>query len=286
MIPVAELRAYIAQKLDGKHVDAFPSPHLILSDFFPASVFKELFDFNPFTANRGREMVSQSAMKKKLQDTPYHLRKQIDLGREDFVSDPAGQKFWRDINDTFLKDDWFAKLIYKIYPAFFDLRFGEAVLDPNFFGRLQSKMVVQRHDPGFNIGPHTDAPRRVFTCIFAFADRPGFEEYGTQFVRPVSRDVRCSGDLHHKASDFEVVKVADYSPNNFLVFFKTRHSFHAVKPLVREIPNQRYGMQLAYYEPAGGLLRDLSRPDLMEDRTSKPIFKFSALGRTLQLTRK
>lgn len=286
MISVAELRAHIAGRFEGRTAEPFPSPHLIIPDFFPRPVFEQILEHNPFGANRGREMISRDVMKKKLQDTPYDLRKQIDLERDEYHASPEGRTFWKTLSETLLGDDWFARLIYKSYPAFFDLRFGEAVLEPGFFGRLKKKIVVQRHDPGFHIGPHTDAPHRVFTCIFAFAERPGFEGYGTEFVRPRDPLVRCWGDLHHKREDFEVVKVANYAPNNFLVFFKTRHSFHSVKPLIAGIPNDRYGMQLAYYEPAGGVFRDLSRPDMMENRTSKPIFRFTALGRTLQLTRK
>ena len=285
---VAELRAHIAKKLEGQTATVFPSPHLILQDFFPEDVFQQILKFNPFIggANRGREMIDSKTMKKVRQDTPYDRRKQIDLEKEDFVAAPDAEKFWNMISEALMGDDWLAKQIYKVYPPFFDLRFGEAVLQPNFFSQLRRKLVVQRHDAGFRIGPHTDAPHRVFTCIFAFAEREGFEEYGTEFVRPRDPKVRCWGDLHHKPEDFEVVKVAKYARNSFLVFFKTRHSFHAVKPLIAGIPNDRFGAQLAYYEPTGGLFRDLSRPDLMENHTAAPIFRFDAFGRTLQLLRK
>ena len=146
-------------------------------------------------------------------------------------------------------------------------------------------MFVQRHEAGYHIGPHTDAPHRVFTCIFAFADGPGYEAHGTQFVRPSDQLVRCWGDLHHEHHDFEVATVAKYVPNNFVVFFKTRHSFHSVARISQELPNQRYGMQLAYYEPKQGVFRELSRPELMEDRTAKPLLKLRAFGRTLQISR-
>ena len=49
-----------------------------------------------------------------------------------------------------------------------------------------------------------------------------------------------------------------------LAVFKTRHSFHAVRAIDETVPNQRYGMQFQYYEPSGGLFKDLSVPDLMQ----------------------
>ncbi len=59
-------------------------------------------------------------------------------------------------------------------------------------------------------------------------------------------------------------KLVPYRPNNFLLFFKTRHSFHSVAAVGEDVPNQRYGMQLQFHEPQGGVFRDLSEPDLMQ----------------------
>jgi hypothetical protein len=64
-------------------------------------------------------------------------------------------------------------------------------------------------------------------------------------------------------------KLAPYKPNTVLIFFKTRHSFHAVKAIDGSVPNQRYGMQFQVYEPKGGLFRDLSEPHLLGSRPSR-----------------
>jgi len=66
--------------------------------------------------------------------------------------------------------------------------------------------------------------------------------------------------------DFTVEKLAPYKPNNFLLFFKTRHSFHSVRDIGDDVPDQRYGMQFQFYEPDNGLFNDLSTPDLMHVR--------------------
>jgi hypothetical protein len=81
--------------------------------------------------------------------------------------------------------------------------------------------------------------------------------------------VRCWGNDHHKPDDFVVRKVAPYRPNNFLLFFKTRQSFHAVKAIDATVPNQRYGMQFQLYEPPRGLFQDLSEPDLMVPKLNR-----------------
>lgn len=285
MSTIAEIRDHIAGRFAGQTVTPFPSPYLVLTDFFPANVYAKILAYNLFRANRGREWISAEEMKKRRQATPYDRRKQIDLDHGTFDAPPEAKQFWQLLADAMLRDDWFAKLIYKTYPAYFDLRFGEAVLEPDFWSQLRHTMFVQRHEAGYHIGPHTDSPHRVFTCIFAFADDAEYAHYGTQFVRPHDKLARCWGDLHHEHQDFTLADVAKYVPNNFVVFFKTRQSFHSVARIAAELPNQRYGMQLAYYEPSKGMFKELSRPELMEDRTAKPLLKVRAFGRTLQITR-
>jgi hypothetical protein len=284
MTSIVELREHIAGKFAQRTIEPFPSPHLIVNDFFPQDVYQQILAHNPFADNRGREWISSSEMRKRRQSTPYDRRKQVDL-KADFVAPPDSRAFWQTLSDALLGDHWFANLIRNTYPAYFELRFGEAILDAGFWSELRHTMFVQRHEAGYHIGPHTDTPHRVFTCIWAFADQQGHEEFGTQFVRPKDRRVRCWGDLHHEHGDFEVATIAKYIPNNFVVFFKTRQSFHSVKLINQELPNQRYGMQIAYYEPYTGIFRDLSRPELMQDRTQKPLLKVRAIGRTLQIDR-
>lgn len=284
MQSVEQIRAHIEQRLAQTVVQPFPSPHFVVEQIFPDDVFQDILRLNPFKEKEGREWIAASELKSRRQDTPYHLRKQIDLenGLADAPVDV--RSFWNMVAEALVGDDWFAKQVYKTYTPFFEIRFGEAVLQPDFFDGLRHMLIVQRHDRGYSIGPHTDSPHRVFTCIFAFAEGPGFERFGTQFVRPKDPLVRCYGDLHHRPEDFEVARVADYAPNRLVVFFKTRQSFHSVREIDQDIPGDRYGMQLGYYEPKQGLFRDLSRPDLMADKTGKPLLELKLLGKTLQVT--
>jgi Rps23 Pro-64 3,4-dihydroxylase Tpa1-like proline 4-hydroxylase len=196
--------------------------------------------------------------------TPYHARKQINFHAGASFDAPSEQRvFWDQITQCFMGDTWFPDLVKRKYPEYFQLRFGELVNDPDFSSLFRMELFLHRYEPGYYIGPHTDIATRVFTCIFSFAERPGFEAFGTELVRPRNRLERCWGSDHYKPDGFEVVKIAPYAPNNFLLFFKTRHSFHSVRAIDDTVPNQRYGMQFQFYEPAGGLFKDLSVPDLM-----------------------
>lgn len=257
----------------------------MVADVLPESVYARILEYNPFKTNPGREWATAKTMRRLRQPTPYDHRRQINFETDEYDASDGVKRFWADLSGAFLADDWIARAAYEAYPAYFDVRFGEAVLEPQFFRRLQRRLFVQRHEPGFSLGPHTDSPHRVFTCIFSFASETGFERYGTQFLRPKDPDVRCSGDLHHNYEDFDVVAEAPYAPNSLVLFFKTRQSFHCVPYIEPGIPNDRFGMQIGYYEPPTGVFKDLSRPDLMEKRVAKPIFSLRRFGRTLELRR-
>jgi hypothetical protein len=60
-----------------------------------------------------------------------------------------------------------------------------------------------------------------------------------------------------------------YRPNGFLLFFKTRHSFHSVPAIDETLPTKRYGMQFQLYEPGTGVFTDLSEPDLLVPRLNR-----------------
>lgn len=262
-----QLRSHLEAKFREADLLVSPFPHLIIEQFFPDDVFAKIMEYNPFQENVGQEWLEKEKSANVSSRTPYHARKQINFHVDQPFNAPESQRaFWDELKSCFLADNWFPALVRAKYPDFFRLRFGDLVDDGDFFDMFRRELFLQRHEPGYYIGPHTDIPTRVFTCIFAFAARPGFEAFGTQLLAPKDRMERCWGSDHYSPDNFVVKKVAPYSPNNFLLFFKTRHSFHAVTAIDDSVPNQRYGMQFQFYEPAKGLFKDLSTPDLMHVR--------------------
>jgi hypothetical protein len=266
-----ELRSRIEKKISEATLERYPFPHLIIEDFFPQDVFRTILEANPFRLNAGQEWFSEENAPKRTQ-TPYWTRTQINFHKDQpFEATPEHQQFWGELKDCFLKDHWFEQIVFEKYREYFVLRFGELLEAPEFSDLLRKELFVQQHKPGYCIGPHTDIPTRIFTCIFSFADRPGFEEYGTQLCTHKNPRVRCWGNDHHSPDDFVVKKVAPYKPNNFVLFFKTRQSFHSVKPIDETVPNRRYGMQFQLYEPVQGLFTDLSEPEIMVAKIAKPV---------------
>ena len=258
------LRQHIERSFETASVETSPFPHLIIEDFFPEDVYRQILDYNPFKTNVGEEWLEKGKSAQVSSRTPYYARKQINFHANQPFNAPEDQReFWDELKGCFLGDNWFPDLVRKKYPEYFRLRFGDLVNDEDFTGLFRRELFLQRHEPGYYIGPHTDIPTRVFTCIFAFATGSGFEEYGTQLLAPKDRMERCWGSDHYSPDKFELKKLAPYTPNNFLLFFKTRHSFHSVRDINETVPNQRYGMQFQFYEPPAGLFKDLSAPEIM-----------------------
>ena len=255
----SEIRRHIEMRLAGAHVDLYPYPHLIVENFFPPAVFDDMLRLNLFKKSPGVDWIARAHMAKTGNTTPYDHRKQINFhDNRGFAAGDDEVGFWQEIKKTFLGDTWFPKLVYGLFPEYFAIRFGEAVFLDAFWDKFRPELFLQRHEPNYYIGPHTDIGTRVFTVIFSLADRPGFEEFGTQILRHKDPFVRSLGRTHHGFEDFELIKTAPYKPNNFLLFFKTSQSFHAVKTITPDVPNERYGMQYQFYEPQGGVFREIS----------------------------
>ena len=262
---IGALRRHIESRLERAQLEHSPFPHVVVADFFPADVYADILRFNPFRTDAGAQWLPPEESSNVSARTPYFARKQIDLrGAHRFEAPQAATEFWARLRDTFLDGNWFERLVFAKHESYFRTRFGDLVDDDDFFSLMCTELFLQRHEPGFVIGPHTDLPTRIFTCIFSFADRDGFEEYGTQLMAHKDRLVRCWGKDHYPPDGFVVRKLVPYRPNNFLLFFKTRHSFHSVAAVDERVPNQRYGMQFQFHEPPGGVFRDLSEPELMQ----------------------
>ncbi|MEH3038414.1 MAG: hypothetical protein PGN23_18255 [Sphingomonas adhaesiva] len=264
---VDRIRAHIEARFAPATIDERPFPHLIIEDFFPADVYDRLVAGNPFRRNAGSVWRDAADASNVTARTPYQARRQINFhADEPFDAPPDDRAFWDAIRDVFLADDWFPGLIFAKAPEYFRHRFGNLMDDPGVARHFRRELFLQRHEPGFHIGPHTDIPTRVFTCIFSLPRETGWERFGTELLEPDDPLVRCWGNDHHPVEGFHVSKLAPYRPNNFLLFLKTRHSFHSVACTDESVPDQRYGMQFQFYEPAGGLFTDLSAPDLMTVR--------------------
>ena len=263
---VERIRAHFADELARATLQMSPFPHLVLPDALPADVFAQVLADNPFSTDPGIAFGTTPGMMRV--KYAHSFDKRFDIGLDPASAAPA--PVWDAVAEAFGDGTWLYEVLAERFPAYFSIRFGDALAVPGFWNRLRRQIFLQRHEPGFSLAAHTDIPTRVASLIFSFADREGFDHCGTQLLAPKDPLLRCWGNDHHPVDAFDVVTVAPYRPNSCLVFFKTRHSFHSVSPEAATAPNGRFGMQVQVFEQPDGALVDLSAPDLMKNTQIRP----------------
>lgn len=88
--------------------------------------------------------------------------------------------------------------------------------------RYQVRLVT---DPaGYQLGPHTDSPKKVFAFVFYLKG-----ESGTSLYVPKAEGFEHDGTAHLKFEDFTKVKELPFKPNSVGGFARTNQSFHGVE---------------------------------------------------------
>jgi hypothetical protein len=154
------IRKHIETKIESAALEVYPFPHLIIENFFPDDVYKNIVDLNPFKRNAGTEWMRREMSQNVTGRTPYYARKQINFHQEhqEFDAGVESREFWTTIKNCFLSDHWFEQLVVDKYKDYFVLRFGGLVEDIDFLALFRKELFLQRHEPGYYIGPHTDIP--------------------------------------------------------------------------------------------------------------------------------
>lgn len=270
---VDEVRDHFEARLFDAELGLRPFPHLILTDALPAGLYREIVESDPFGVDVGQPFGDPSWTRRLTFEQTYQLRFQHDLDplRRTMSGGAAAI-----IGDAFSDPTWLGPMLRSRFPLYFELRFGDIdaiEADPTsggFWRRLHTRTFLQRHEPGFRIEAHTDIPSRIATCVFNLPSDSGWEAAGTQLLEPLDPRLRCTGNRHHPVDRFRVAATVPYAPNTCVVFFKTRHTWHAVSPESALVPGGRLGLQVQLYEPETGAVEDLSAPDLVRNAQFAP----------------
>src|SRR5262245_55416999 len=120
---VADLRDHIEDKFADNVLEFSPFPHMIIGNFFPDEVYREILSRNLFLKNRGKEWFTQEQLAQRRSSSPYDHRLQINFHEKDgYEGDQEHQEFWGMLTQVFLKDSWFPKLVASKFPAYFAIR--------------------------------------------------------------------------------------------------------------------------------------------------------------------
>lgn len=91
-------------------------------------------------------------------------------------------------------------------------------------------ILLCRDDPGYFLGPHTDAPHKRLSMIVYLSEEstPDYQR-GTHIYLPRKYGFACPGGPHYNAADFARIATFPYAQNHAFAFKKTNNSFHGVE---------------------------------------------------------
>lgn len=134
-------------------------------------------------------------------------------------------ELWRDAFAAFASPD-LAEMILHMFGPIIQHRLRRGAND------IEADMLLVRDGNGYKIGPHTDSPRRLVSCLF-YLSTTGYSwrEWGTSIYIPKDRAFRCGGGPHYPFEQFDRVAAAPFAIGGGVIFAKTDNSFHGVEPI-------------------------------------------------------
>jgi hypothetical protein len=219
-----------------------PSPHLYVENVFSAPAYAQMLrSFPAESALRPWAATGASGN--------YGRRTEINLPRETERLAPEQRAFWAAAAAMLLDADFLGALLQRFEPYARE-RFGDRAGDPALLREsLHATLILNQHDAGYFLGPHTDRDERVFTCLFYFPEHAGLEHLGTTLYAPLEPGFTCRGTVHHDPARFERRETIPYRANSVLVFPRTDVLFHGVHPLTADElrGSRRRGMQVQFF---------------------------------------
>lgn len=213
----AELQ--LAYKVGNVPFNMFPYPHFYVPEVFPATFYRELQQHLP-----DPEAMIPIEQARRLKG--YKERFVLGLNDQDLATLPAAkQAFWQDLR-SWLVGASFRQLVLTKFMPFIQQRFagrGELV--------FHDEGLLVQDITDYQLGPHTDAPRKVVTMLFYLPPDESQRHLGTSLYLPRDPAFTCPGGPHYTRDNFVRLHSNPFLPNSLFAFFKTNNSFHGVEPV-------------------------------------------------------
>lgn len=216
----------LAYKVGNVPFNMFPYPHFYVPDVFPAEFYQAIQQNLP-------DPQAMVPIEKARPVKGYPERFVLDFNEKGMAGLPESKrKFWEDIHDWLVVKGNFGTLVFEKFKPFIEQRFrGRTDLE------FQSETLLVQDTTNYNLGPHSDSPRKVITMLFYLPPDRSQLHLGTSMYLPNDPDFRCPGGPHYDRASFSRLHTQPFAPNSLFAFFKTDNSFHGVEPVAD--PNTR-----------------------------------------------
>jgi len=209
--------------IEAAPVQLEPTPHWYCPEVFPPSFYEEMLAkmpadslYTPITELGWVKSDAASAAQRGV----------IPFSDAEIAAMPDElAKFWGGLAANLRSERFALAMLRKFLPQVGE-RFGPDVGNVTF--SAQSMLLAD--NGGYELGPHTDAERRVLAALFYLPANGNRPDLGTSLYLPKEPGFTCAGGPHHAFENFVNVATMPYLPNSAFCFFKTATSFHGVEP--------------------------------------------------------
>ncbi len=214
----SDAEVQLAYKVGNVPFSMFPYPHFYIPDVFPADYYRLIQQHLP---DPDAMIPIEQARRVK----GYKERFVLGLEDESLATLPADKRaFWAEVR-RWLVGGRFQALVMSKFKPFIDQRFPENAV------QFYDEGLLVQDVTNYQLGPHTDATRKVVTLLFYLPPDLSQAHLGTSIYVPNTPEFRCPGGPHHNRDQFTRLHTNPFSPNSLFAFFKTDNSFHGVEPV-------------------------------------------------------
>lgn len=205
-------------------VNSFPFTHIIVDDFFPAEFYDQFRSSLP--ALDGYESLVESGRV----GGDYSPERYIWMPKEPGPGEPRSEDgdFLRSAFRSLLTQE-FAHLLLAVFQDDIQARELEEANGPGGGPDVSLETFLIRDRANYALGPHTDSPKKLISCLIYLPPDDSHPELGTSVYLPKDRGFTCPGGPHHDFEGFDHVSTIPYRPNRFVAFPKTDAAFHGVE---------------------------------------------------------
>lgn len=213
---------HVIYQIANAPIRKYPYPHIYVDSVFPQDFYAALRRNWP-----GGEHLVSLASTTRVTGGAYAERFIMPLKKAEVGKLPeATRGFWAEFSEWLLTDRFLNAMTGK-FEEHVRQRFGMDAASV----RLECESLVVRDHTNYDLGPHTDSPRRVLSLLFYCPDDESMKHLGTSIYTPIDPGFRCPGGPHHPRNLFRKVATMEYRPNTLFAFMKTDNSFHGVEPI-------------------------------------------------------
>jgi hypothetical protein len=209
-----QIRKSVTGQLRATELNTSPTPYIFVRDIFPADFYTAIQEHFPpesiFRSKDPRRTGNQRALL---------YRKNVNLAQDMDAFESRSRPYWNLMREVIDHRD-FIQAVFQKFAEPMRGRYGRDSLD------VRIRLEVFRDLAGYAIGPHTDAPHKVFTGLFYLPPDNSQQDLGTSLFAPKQPGLAEDSGRQFPFELFEEKARMPFSPNCMFMFMKTHTSFH------------------------------------------------------------